>query len=96
MTNYKKANLSLSILCILLFTIPIFTFRGNITLSMFEIVVYYSVVNIWFVSPSIVSMLVYAKGNYEDKTFDILMVILNIVALFWLFPVFKMYVFWNY
>lgn len=96
MTNYKKANLSLSILSLLLFVIPIFTFRGNVTISMFEIVVYYSLVNVWFISPSIISIIVYTKGKYENKTFDILMMILNIVALFWLFPLFKSYVFWNY
>ncbi len=96
MTIYKKINIVLSILNLLLFVIPIFIFEGNVTVSKFAIVVYYLLAYVWFVAPAIISLIVYVIGKYKNKTFDILMIILNIITIFWLFPQFKLYVFNNY
>lgn len=92
MTIYRKINIALSILSLLLFVIPIFIFEGNVTMSKFAIVVYYLLAYVWFVAPAIISFLVYGIGKYKNKTFDVLMIILNSIALFWLIPMFKLYI----
>jgi len=96
MTIFKKINIIVSVINSVMFLIPVLIFVYFILSSsedsdLIWFLLLYVLAYIWFAIPSIISLIVYFKGKYENKTFNILMIILNIIALFWLFPMFKAY-----
>ena len=92
----KKINLVASLINIVLFLTPLVLLvvakQGNLDLSKGLLVFYYIITSIWFCIPAMISLVLFI-GKFENKILNVIMMILNIVALFWLLPQFNAYVF---
>lgn len=98
MKIHKKINIIVSVFNLVMFLVPVIIilltdFTHSLFLSKGSSIFYHIIIYIWFATPAIISLIVYSIEKYKNKTFDILMIILNLIVLFWLFPMFKAYVF---